>query len=356
MINIFSTSLRIIPVKTFLQGLTARRFRLQATGMTTFGRAVQSGFTLLEMVLVLFLIGLMASATLMLTENVEDQAKYDETKRRMEMMRKAIVGDPTRTINGGPEISGFVADMGRLPLCIAELIEPGVENLPVENPKKYASPCDASEIVEWHIDASTGLGFGWYGPYIQVLPERNGNLRFRDGYGNTDASDPQNSGWSYLADTSNARVQSFGFDGSALYPSGTLATIDPIVKQNNHLIDSNILIGRVRFLNLSNAIPSTPLKLKLNYPDGTSTPSFVFSNQFIIDASTAVSGFSPQMTFPVVSPHVSLGVRTIEVVCDDVNEYIYDGTCTNNTYTSFVNITISPTSQATEFNLLWDIP
>lgn len=85
----------------------------------------QTGFTLLELVLVLFLIALMASAALLLTEGVEDQARYDETKRRMELIRKAIVGDPSRTVNGGPEISGFVADMGRLPGCVAELLTPG---------------------------------------------------------------------------------------------------------------------------------------------------------------------------------------------------------------------------------------
>mgnify|MGYP000243957607 CR=1 FL=1 len=73
---------------------------------------VQDGFTLLEMILVLFLIGLMASATLLLTENIEDQAKYDENKRRMELIRTAIVGQTNRTINGGAEISGFAADMG----------------------------------------------------------------------------------------------------------------------------------------------------------------------------------------------------------------------------------------------------
>lgn len=78
----------------------------------------QQGFTLLEIVLVLFLLALMASSTLFLTQNVEDQAKYDATKQRLQMIRTAIIGDTSRTINGQPEISGFASDMGRLPECL----------------------------------------------------------------------------------------------------------------------------------------------------------------------------------------------------------------------------------------------
>ena len=82
----------------------------------------QQGFTLLEIVLVLFLLGLMASSTLFLTQGVEDQTKYDETKHRLKMIRTAIIGDSSRTINGHPEVSGFAADMGRLPECLRELL------------------------------------------------------------------------------------------------------------------------------------------------------------------------------------------------------------------------------------------
>jgi len=330
---------------------------------TTFRNILQSGFTLLEMVLVLFLVGLMASATLMLTEGVEDQAKYDDTKRRMEIMRKAIVGDPTRTVNGGPEISGFVADMGRLPGCVRELLEP--------------LQCDGSPLGAWSIDASTGLGFGWRGPYIAVLPERNGDLRFRDGYGNTgtdvsgatgsnlDASnagdEERDSGWTWkLLHTSNAsdaiiHLQSYGINGSNKYPKGT--TIDdvvPLVYERNHLINIDSLSGRIRFLDLSTAIPSTDLKLILHYPDSSGAPTSETSD-FTIDASTAASGYSPLITF-TSGKYIPMGVRAIQIVCDDVNGYVYDGTCTNSTDTPSENITISPTSQTTQFNLIWDIP
>jgi prepilin-type N-terminal cleavage/methylation domain-containing protein len=254
------------------------------------------GFSLLEMLLVLFLIGLMASAGLMLTEGVEDQAKYDETKRRMEMMRRAIVGDPTRTVNGGPEISGFVADMGRLPGCVAELLE--LKPDPVEE-GKYLSPCDSQEIKLWQKDENTDIWAGWRGPYIAVLPERNGNIRFRDGYGNTGTDvgglagtnpdapdtgeDERNSGWTWslyqeddmpttnIANAATIRLQSYGTDGLDRYPSGTIGTVAKLIDESDYRADfANWNNFQLVFRSISTdviEIPANRLRLKLSYPN-----------------------------------------------------------------------------------------
>jgi len=204
----------------------------------------QRGFTLLEMVLVLFLIGLLASAGLLFTEGVEDQAKYDETKRRMELIRKAIIGDSTRTINGAPEISGFAADMGRLPGCIKELL--------------VNKNCDGSEIEDWEVDPDTGIGFGWRGPYIQTIADRSGDVKFRDGYGNDD--DTENFGWEWLLlDASNntlsmteaqsavkANLQSLGFDVIDPVddiPNGEIEAISNLIAQNDWLTDDGLTIS-----------------------------------------------------------------------------------------------------------------
>lgn len=235
-----------------------------------------AGFTLLEMVLVLFLVGLMASAAMMLTEGVEDQTKYDETKRRMELIRKAIVGDPTRTVNGGPEISGFVADMGRLPGCLRELLE--------------ANDCaePANPLTPWSIDANTGIASGWRGPYLQTLPERDGALRFRDGYGNSDADDTLNSGWNWQVydaadnpialadfyaspeDGVGLRVQSVGLkmnDDGDNYPVGALNSLPALINEFDHRVPfngwNNVVI---RFKNNADVlidIPQNSLRLML---------------------------------------------------------------------------------------------
>lgn len=287
-----------------------------------------SGFTLLEMVLVLFLIGLMASATLMVTENVEDQAKYEDTKHRIEMMRKAIVGDPTRTVNGSPEISGFVADMGRLPECVAELL-------------KRRNCADDDDLVVWDIDASTGLGFGWRGPYIQVLPEQNGDLRFRDGYGNSDDDDDidaQDSGWAYSVSAAELSISSKGFD----------ITSDTDDVKNEQLIsadDWQVKSININFINqnTSEALPSTDFELLLRvYTSGTEysdADDIGASGSLTFDASSAAPAnggiTSKTFVFNTATEIPTLGRRAYAVVCHEIptgtpdNYVVFDGDCSN---------------------------
>ncbi len=358
-------------------GATAGMMVGEATGITrvrglvrTTTQSLQSGFTLLEMVLVLFLIGLMASATLMLTENVEDQAKYDETKRRMQMMRTAIVGDPTRTINGSPEISGFVADMGRLPLCVAELLELGAEKSPNTNPKTYDSPCDASEtIAVFDIDTSTGLGAGWRGPYIQVLTERNGDLRFRDGYGNSDASDALNSGWSYDVSTATGTISlvSKGFD-----PVGgtDLITENQLVVSADWEVELPATVN-VTFKNQSAGdlpISNENLVLRIYLSDLTTgiDGDNGINDYLILDASSAIAGSLKTKNFTLNStPTIPIGNRAYSIVCyeepatGDPDDYvIFDGDCeaaNDDQDTSNIRMFSVTPRQSLNLNLDWII-
>lgn len=291
---------------------------------TSFKGALQSGFTLLEMVLVLFLVGLMASATLMLTEGVEDQAKYDDTKRRMDMMRKAIVGDPTRTVNGGPEISGFVADMGRLPGCVKELLK--------------AEDCGTTALTSWSIDVSTGVGSGWRGPYIQVLPERTGLLAFRDGYGNRfDAStaDSQNFGWDYDVSTAIGQLSLFS-EAFDIADSNDDIEADPLIITDDWQINS----VNVAFINrnTSNALPASNIDLNLRVYLSNST-SYVTGDDNISTALTIASGAIPSSDEDSYLFHfdssnaIPIGSKGYAVVCYEVpagdpNDYIvFDGDC-----------------------------
>lgn len=293
-------------------------------------RLYQRGFTLLEMVLVLFLIGLLASAGLLFTEGVEDQAKYDETKRRMELIRKAIIGDPTRTINGGPEISGFAADMGRLPECIKELL--------------INKTCDDSEIEEWAVNTDTGIGFGWRGPYIPVIADRDGQIRFRDGYGNVDTEfdqDNKDFGWNFNISpaTSSVQLQSLGFDILSTlddFPQPVSAVVPNIIVND----DWKIKALKVRFKNISEQnlpVNTSNLLLRIfnselsDYVDGGLTNSEVpitlaASDVFAEDTLTKSFSFDGPST-------VVQGIRAYAVVCYEIpsgnpDEYvIFDGDC-----------------------------
>ncbi|MBS3965064.1 MAG: prepilin-type N-terminal cleavage/methylation domain-containing protein [Methylomonas sp.] len=309
------------------------------------------GFTLLEMLLVIFLMALVASTGLMLTEGVETQAKYDETKRRMELIRKAIVGDPTRTVNGAPEISGFVADMGRLPGCLRELLE----RLDCGDP--------AAALPVWTHDPSSGIGFGWRGPYLQVLPEIGGALRFRDGYGNRDdtaADDAANSGWIwrlYVADDSLAtpaatnpfaivRLQSLGFDGTERYPPGDMdaaAAVDrpiPLIIPADWQVQLPAAVG-VTFINqhTSDARPATAVNLRLRLYRSDLTDYFDAddgSNDYLTLAADSVLPGNNRRTetFRLDNPpSLPMGIRGYAVVCNDVppadpdDFVVFDGDC-----------------------------
>jgi prepilin-type N-terminal cleavage/methylation domain-containing protein len=291
----------------------------------------QSGFTLLEIVLVLFLISLMASTTLFITDNLDDQASYDETKRRMEIIRQAIVGDPTRRINGQTEISGFAADMGRLPECIAELLEVSTA-IPSTTPTRYSSPCTSStsNLIEWHIDSSTGIPFGWRGPYIRVTPESNGFLRFRDGYRNSNNTDSTNSAWDYSVDASGGiSLNSIGQDASA-------ATDDDIydsqfVVSSDWRVDQILL--NIRNQDASNALPTTgtshKISLKIYKPDSNYEIHNVENDiEVTVSASDAIpSNGSKNYIFSFdASDAIPSGVRGYTVVCD-TNGVIFDGDC-----------------------------
>jgi prepilin-type N-terminal cleavage/methylation domain-containing protein len=328
------------------------------------------GFSLLEMLLVLFLMALMASAGLMLTEGVEDQAKYDETKRRMELIRKAIVGDPTRTVNGSPEISGFVADMGRLPGCLAELLQSGTEKTPVTDPRTFESPCDNTvTVTEWHLDAGTGIASGWRGPYLQVMPDRDGVRRFRDGYGNDDNS--ENFGWNYSDADSVIRVQSAGMNGSFDesvyiddYPAGaTISAVPELVNERDYLVSLQGWRGRIQFRNINTASPlpndsAVQLKLRLHYLDETGSAQSIDSDNFELASEAVPANDSidfDEITFPDSAPKISWGVRSVQVLCDDSEEHVFDGNCDADFENTFRSLTLLPYVQSTTFHFIWDI-
>lgn len=302
-------------------------------------RRSERGFTLLEMLLVIFLMALVASAGLMLTEGVEDQAKYDETKHRMELIRKAIVGDPTRTVNGAPELSGFVADMGRLPLCLAELLTLGDEVVPATVPKTYESPCDDTVIVSaWNLDQDTGVGIGWRGPYLQVIPESGGGLRFRDGYGNEGANaanDALNSGWDYSVTGTTTSLSSEGMDL-------TVATDDVAAPQLIVSADWQVQLPAAVSVTLENQsgtkLPATDVNLVLRIYLSDLT-DYVDSDEGTLDylvlAKESVLGSSQKTESFKLStpPPLPIGKRAYALICHEVppgdpdNYRIFDGDC-----------------------------
>lgn len=310
-------------------------------------RGSTSGFSLLELLLVLFIMGLMTTTAMLMTGGVEDQSKYDETKRRMELVKRAIVGDVSRTVNGMPDVSGFTADVGRPPKCLAELIVLG----PEISAGKYQSPCDATEIYSWAPDGVTGLHAGWRGPYLDVLPESNGTKAFRDGYGTSGVA--PNYGW--------------GFDVSASGVVALSSVAADVTDTADDMFDTALLTDadyaaaisavKVNLINRSGsdlAVPGQQLVIRFYYPiDGKvqEDDSSPFSGQ----ALSAVQSVQLEAAMPVITA-IPVGTRGYVIVCE-TNSYVYDsGNCaTGSTPTSgdIVHFTVVPRAQS--FILDWII-
>lgn len=279
-------------------------------------RGSTSGFSLLELLLVLFIMGLMTTTAMLMTGGVEDQSKYDETKRRMELIKRAIVGDPTRTVNGGPEISGFVADMGRLPVNLGELMEQDTLS---------AWDVATSDVPVSGVDTiPVDLHGGWRGPYLEVMPDDDGGRVFRDGYGYE--FKPALSGVVAL------RLQSVGPNGveadaddypvagmmvgAASYPvSAVLANASDWIAATSGVSDFTVDFGKA---------PSSAQALILRLywvQDGAmqSCQNSLTASVSSVQASTGACADLP------------MGRLAAVVVCDDTNHYLYDGDCGGDT-------------------------
>ncbi|MGR9114697.1 MAG: prepilin-type N-terminal cleavage/methylation domain-containing protein [Gammaproteobacteria bacterium] len=217
----------------------------------------QRGMTLLELTVVLLILTTLATVALRATSGLQDQARWELTKNRYDEIKKAIIGDPKLIINGQPDISGFIADMGRLPNNIKELLSQNYcdndfsETVPgnctgnwINNTDNFIGCSDgvsgeeatcnlAGEI--WH-----DIRAGWNGPYLSTKEISTDPDAFSDGWGNVAVLNTDlNYGWSTFGVVgASLNIQSAGCNGCSLaaynnaYPANAIA-----INQNDWLIN-----------------------------------------------------------------------------------------------------------------------
>ncbi len=95
------------------------------------------GFTMIEVILVVVIIGILTSVALRSVSTISQVAKIEETKQELDALAFAIAGNPELENNGQRADFGYVGDVGALP--------PNLDAL-YANPGSYAT---------------------WKGPYIQ---------------------------------------------------------------------------------------------------------------------------------------------------------------------------------------------
>lgn len=158
--------------------------------------AHDSGFTMLELVIVLSILSLM---TILLTETFtkdQHERRWNCSNETMDQLRQAIVGQvPYR--GEKEEAPFFVNDMGRLPYAITNRTDERELTLselfvrPPECPPYGVFPvagnlCDAAKRAGIHslpMDERVRVAMGWRGPYLH-LPPGKAEPFVRDGWGN----------------------------------------------------------------------------------------------------------------------------------------------------------------------------
>ena len=254
----------------------------------------ETGFTLVELMMVLLIIAVTTKIVTVSFVDIGYSARYEQTKERLESIRQAILGNPKQIINGQQAVSGFVADMGRLPVNLREL---------VDNSNPY-SDCDLNSTNDadgdgdathdlcpsWIIDPTynSGLGSGWRGPDLTVSNNPANPDAFTDGWGRerkgycrkvdytdqasceasgfiwTTTGDDYNYGWyfnswSFPYPDAQLIIQSYGkdhlFSGTDYDADYPVPTSQPIVSNTDWLV--NISGGvSVNFIKSTRAIPN----------------------------------------------------------------------------------------------------
>lgn len=175
-----------------------------------------AGFTLLELVVVVAVMGLISSMAMDVYTDNSNQKRFEATKERLAEIKFAIIGDPMMRVGSQAVLTGFFNDMGRYPKNLQELTEDlTAQNYPNSGLCITGYVPDDSVINEttcttasgtWVIEADDKSA--WSGPYLhnlQTAVDDNGTpndasddvgyIAFADAWGNISHSN--NFGWSF---------------------------------------------------------------------------------------------------------------------------------------------------------------
>ena len=180
-----------------------------------YGLWTKKGFTLIEVLVVMVILGFIVAMAAQVFMKDDDQRRFDETRLRMEEIKKAILGSEGAYANGQRQFAGYVADMGGLPNLVDEngVADPngqpkGLWTRDFNADGDTIDPVDIPDSVIWGHRAMSQTWMGWRGPYIETPPlkigETLGQVKLRDGWGNP---------FRFATGGGDITIESYGADG-----------------------------------------------------------------------------------------------------------------------------------------------
>lgn len=172
------------------------------------------GFTLLELVLVLFILAILTTTGLSFIENEDGQLRYNQSLEKLDLIADAVLRE--REHQGSTFYSGFVSDNGLIPPQTD--LEPLTDNDAswsdsggntwigfAEITPHYYNPVSTGEqILDDTSNPEFNLYKGFRGPYL--LQGLDANNEFRDGWGNNFVVASASNIFSYAFDRDNASI------------------------------------------------------------------------------------------------------------------------------------------------------
>jgi prepilin-type N-terminal cleavage/methylation domain-containing protein len=276
------------------------------------------GMTLLEMVVVIFILSAIAMGAVAFTGNADDQFRYEETRTRLGEIRRAIVGERDAVYAGSARLSGFVVENGLLPADIQGLyIKPtGYDDFGAQSP--LFDPVPAANGInngdEVTLGAANEILLKGYLPALR-LPTGGGG--YFDGWGNRGPA--PNDGWSVAADSAHFQSTSLGADGAAGGSDYAQDMPDDVVQEDW----TQTLAGwTVTLTNRSGADITTPSALRVsllvyvNDADAVNPFNWWRITSDPIPGGTFSDGASVTATFPTSGTRVPIGEHLLVAVND----------------------------------------
>ncbi|MEM1159541.1 MAG: prepilin-type N-terminal cleavage/methylation domain-containing protein [Pseudomonadota bacterium] len=286
-------------------------------------RSARAGFSLLEVLVVVAILSVAAYVAIDAVDHDTSQMRYELTETRLAAIRRAIVGDPSLTVNGSPMISGYVADVGQLPPCLEALFEPDVDCNPniVSDDiilPLYAdfSGSDGTDTAGAYFDADSTLNFsdgdivllaaGWRGPYIKGsltnFDDAWGNAARGSSYATTATEDFVENGWNVSTASNTFNVTTLGRNrsiGTEADPSiyDEDSSIDAIGSQDWQ-VDLDGMSLSIRLMNSTSSEAAFDLCIGVIHPSQTSPSEWTVSAGQVAGTVPAGDSLTATHTFP----------------------------------------------------------